>query len=99
MAPRPHKERRVRGNPNATYFKPSGIPTRDLEKIHLFLSEFEAIRLKDYEQLDQQTCAEEMQISQPTFHRLLLSARRKVGDALINGKAIAIEELVQREKE
>ena len=55
------------------------------------IDEFEAIRLKDLEQLEQTKAAEKMQISQPTFHRVLDSARKKVADALINGKAIRIE--------
>jgi uncharacterized protein len=41
-----------------------------------------------------------MRISRPTFHRILDSARKKLADALINGKAIQIEggnfELAQR---
>ena len=32
-----------------------------------------------------------MRISRPTFHRVLESARQKVADALINGKAVRIE--------
>ena len=32
-----------------------------------------------------------MNISQPTFHRIVLSARKKIADAIINGKAIKIE--------
>jgi len=32
-----------------------------------------------------------MRISRPTFHRVLESARRKLADALLNGKAIRIE--------
>jgi len=32
-----------------------------------------------------------MQISQPTFHRILLSAREKVTEALVKGKAIKID--------
>jgi len=32
-----------------------------------------------------------MNISQPTFHRLVLSARKKIADAIVNGKAIKIE--------
>jgi len=35
--------------------------------------------------------SKKMNISQPTFHRLVLSARRKIADAIINGKAIKIE--------
>ncbi len=34
---------------------------------------------------------QKMNISQPTFHRLVVSARKKIADAIINGKAIKIE--------
>ena len=51
----------------------------------------EAIRLKDLEELDQEECAGKMRISRPTFHRVLGSARGKLADALLNGKAIIIE--------
>lgn len=89
--PRPHKRRRIRGNPHATYFKPAGIPARTLEQVNLSLAEFEALRLKDFEGLEQSICAEHMQISQPTFHRLLLIARKKIAEALVGGKSIGIE--------
>jgi predicted DNA-binding protein (UPF0251 family) len=71
---------------------------RELEQVTLSLAEFEALRLKDVLALDQQTCAEQMQVSQPTFHRLLLTARKKVSDALVHGKAIRIETNMQEEK-
>ncbi|MFW6007718.1 MAG: DUF134 domain-containing protein [archaeon] len=32
-----------------------------------------------------------MNISQPTFFRLLKSAREKISDSIVNGKAIKIE--------
>lgn len=89
--PRPHKHRRVRGNPNSSYFKPAGIPTQGLEKVELTLAEFEALRLKDVQGLDQNTCAQEMTISQPTFQRLLSKAREKVATAIIKGQAIEIK--------
>ncbi len=54
--------------------------------------ECEAIRLKDYKGMSQSECAESMGISQPTFHRLLGSARKKIADGLINGKSINITE-------
>ena len=90
--PRPCKQRRIRGSPNSSYFKPAGIRTRDIEEIVLSPAEFEALRLKDVEELDQKECAKKMEISQPTFHRLITTARKKTSDAIINGKAIRIEE-------
>ena len=89
--PRPCINRRVRFNPNADYFKPAGIPMRSLEEVQLSLAEAEAVRLFDVEKLEQKLCAEKMEVSQPTFSRILDSARKKIADALIKGKAIRIE--------
>ena len=89
--PRPPKWRRVAFIPEITYFKPAGIPLRLLEEVCLSVEEAEAIRLKDLEGLEQEECAERMRISRPTFHRVLESARRKMADALLHGKAIRIE--------
>jgi len=77
--------------PGVTYFKPAGIPLRFLGEVQLSLEEAEAIRLKDIEGLDQAGCAERMNISRPTVQRILESARKKIADALLNGKAIRIE--------
>lgn len=88
---RPTKWRRVAFIPEVAYFKPAGIPLGMLEEVGLTVEEVEAIRLKDLEDLEQEECAERMHISRPTFHRVLGSARRKLADALINGKAIRIE--------
>ena len=89
---RPCKQRRIRGKPNSSYFKPAGVRTVDLEEVILTSSEFEALRLKDVENLDQTDCANKMEISQSTFHRILLSARQKTADAIVTGKAIHIKE-------
>jgi len=88
---RPRLCRRVGFDPNVTYFKPRGIPLRELEEVILPVDEYEAVRLKDLEGLEQEECAKKMNISQPTFHRLVISARKKIADAIINGKAIKIE--------
>jgi len=88
---RPFKCRRVAFLPDVTYFKPAGIPLRALEEIRLTVEEAEAIRLKDLEGLEQEEGAEKMNISRPTFQRILSSARQKIADALLNGKAIRIE--------
>ena len=89
--PRPLKCRRVEVLPGVTYLKPAGIPLRVLEEVRLSVEEAEAIRLKDLEGLEQEQGAERMNISRPTFQRVLASGRQKVADALLNGKAIRIE--------
>jgi len=74
-----------------TYFKPAGIPLRTLTEVNLSVEELEAIRLRDQEDLDQEECAGRMNISRATFQRVLQSARKKLADALLTGKAIKIE--------
>jgi uncharacterized protein len=88
---RPRICRNIRFNPEITYFKPRGIGIKELEETSLKLEEYEAVRLKDLENLEQEECAKKMNISQPTFHRLLISARKKIADSIINGKALKIE--------
>jgi uncharacterized protein len=87
---RPVKCRRVCFLPGVTYFKPAGIPMRFLSEVCLSMEEAESIRLKDLDGLEQKQCAEHMNISRPTFHRVLSSARKKIADALLNGKAVRI---------
>jgi predicted DNA-binding protein (UPF0251 family) len=77
--------------PGLTYFKPAGVPLRFLDEVRLSIEEVEAIRLKDIDDLDQEQCAGKMNISRPTFQRVLESARKKIADALLNGKAVRIE--------
>ncbi|MBT3416755.1 DUF134 domain-containing protein [Candidatus Woesearchaeota archaeon] len=89
--PRPCKQRRIFGRPNSSYFKPSGKKINELEESSLNISEFEAIRLMDLEKIPQEIAAKQMQVSQPTFSRILKSGREKIADAIINGKAIKIE--------
>jgi len=61
-----------------------------LDEIELTVEELEAIRLKDLEGLEQEHGAEKMNISRPTFQRILTSARKKIAEALLGGKAIRI---------
>ena len=89
--PRPFCRRHVGFTPGVTYFKPAGIPLRDLVEVVVPLDELEALRLADLEGLYQDQAAEKMKISRPTFARIVESARKKVADALINGKALRME--------
>lgn len=88
---RPFKCRRVEFLPDITYFKPAGIPLTDLEEVSMSVEEAEALRLKELEGLEQEQGAAKMNISRPTFQRILAAARQKMADALLNGKAIRIE--------
>ena len=85
------KPRRIGFIPDVTYFKPTGIPLRVMEEVCISMEEAEAVRLKDFEGLDQEASATKMNVSRPTFQRVLASARQKIADALLNGKAIRLE--------
>ena len=89
--PRPMRFRRVSFEPTINYFKPAGVRMRLLEDVTLAVDELEAVRLKDYEGKDQTEAAKSMDVSQPTFQRIYESARKKIADVLINGKALRIE--------
>lgn len=58
--------------------------------VTLTVEEFEAIRLADYEELDQGGAAEKMAVSRGTFQRILYAARSKVAKALVQGRGIEI---------
>lgn len=88
---RPKLLRKVCCEPGISYFKPAGVRLDVLEESVLAIDEYEALRLKDLEGLDQEQAAARMGISQPTFHRLVSSARRRLADAVVNGKAIRVE--------
>lgn len=84
--------RHLRFNPNVHYFKPRGVPMRQLAEVVLKADELEALKLHDVDELDQQQAAAEMGISQPTFSRTLARAYKKVARALVNGRAIRLEQ-------
>jgi predicted DNA-binding protein (UPF0251 family) len=88
---RPRNCRRVGSMPGSSYFKPRGIPLSSLEEVVLSVDEFEAIRLADLEGLYQEQAAERMKVSRQTFGRIVETARRKVAEALVEGKALKIE--------
>jgi uncharacterized protein len=87
---RPVKWRRVEFIPDVQYFAPFGTDKNSMEENILLVEELEAIRLKDLEGMEQEECAEKMEVSRQTFQRILNTARAKVADSLINGKAVKI---------
>ena len=89
--PRPRHFRRVGCLPQATFYKPRGIPLAVLQHITLTVDELEAIRLADLQGLYQEQAAEKMNVSRQTFGRILESAHKKIADALVNGKALSIQ--------
>ncbi len=89
---RPKIRRCMRFTPNVSYFKPRGIPLRDLEEVVLLPDELEALKLHEIDELEQIEAAKKMKISQSTFARTLERAHKKTAGAIIFGKAIRLEE-------
>jgi predicted DNA-binding protein (UPF0251 family) len=87
---RPFKNRKINGLFNADCYKPNGVPLSMLANVELSVDELEALRFADLENMYQDAAAEKMEVSRQTFGNIIKSARGKVADAIINGKAIKI---------
>ncbi|MDF0535806.1 DUF134 domain-containing protein [Shewanella yunxiaonensis] len=85
---RPKIPRRICGRPADSCFKPNGIPMTELAKVYLGSDEFEALRLVDFQGMQQQEAAQEMGVSRQTLANLVKSARFKMADCLMHGKAL-----------
>ncbi len=78
-------------------FKPiykSFVPeNKDIEGVVKLLDEeIEAIYLMDVKNLYQEDAAKQMEVSRPTFTRILKTARQKLAMAIISGSRILIED-------
>ncbi|HIQ39319.1 MAG TPA: DUF134 domain-containing protein [Methanothermococcus okinawensis] len=91
---RPRIPRFISEIPQVREFAPrimGGSGEDDVDAIKLTYEELEAIRLVDYLGFSQEEGAELMGVSRRVFWNILKSARRKIGDFLINGKVLRIE--------
>ncbi len=84
------KCRSVMYPPQRLTFKPACVPGNLLEEIALTVDEYEAIRLADYEELEHEGAAKRMNISRPTFTRLIKKARNKIAIFLIECRRLEI---------
>ena len=87
--PRPKKTRFVSAYPAIAAFVPVGVTVTG--EVSMSVEELEAIRLSDFEHLDQETAANMMEVSRHTYGRILANARSIVAEALITGKALKVE--------
>lgn len=88
--PRPKKCRRVCGLPGHAEFAPRGAGC-GTEVVVMGLDEYEAIRLIDLEGLQQEQAAAQMGVARTTAQAIYNTARRKLADCVVNGKALRIE--------
>lgn len=88
---RPRKCRRISTTPLVRFYKPQGVPVRNLQIVSLKEEELESLILADLQGLDQETAAARMEVSRSTFSRMLGEARHAVAQALAEGAALRIE--------
>lgn len=89
--PRKKCVRHVSRHPDVIYYKPAGIPMRELEEVVLHVDELEALKLADLEGMYQEEACKKMEVSRATFGRILAEAHKKMADALVNGKGLRID--------
>lgn len=88
--PRPRKCRRVCRLPENPGFDPL-TPGSRKEPVILNVDEFETLRLIDREGLSQEDCGAYMDVARTTVQQIYTSARKKIADALTEGRPLRIE--------
>ncbi len=86
--PRPKRPRCIISRPIIKEFRPEGVDAKG--EVTLSLEEFEAIRLIDFEGLDQSQAAEVMNVSRQTFGRILKIGRFNLSKALVNAYRLKV---------
>lgn len=92
--PRPSRCRRVCAEPRCRGFRPNAplVPeaSEASSSVQLFVEEFEAIRIIDFEKRTHEQCALQMQVSRTTATEIYERARAKIAEALVLGKPLEI---------
>jgi len=83
-------KRKIQFKPRCTSF--GSLVCQSEDTIHLLHEEMEALYLMDNQGLYQADSAAQMEVSRPTFARILKSAREKVSMMLITGVNLNIED-------
>ena len=86
---RPRKYRRVCHFPQALSFVPEG--GEDKQAVVLTVDEFETIRLMDREGCSQEQCGARMGVARTTVQLVYASARRKIAEAIVDGRPLKIQ--------
>ncbi len=88
--PRVPKCRKICGFPDYYSFIPENADKEQFETVVLSLDEYETVRLLDAKGMNQEACAKSMGVARTTVTAMYDSARKKIADALVNGKRIKI---------
>ncbi|NBK97566.1 MAG: DUF134 domain-containing protein [Erysipelotrichia bacterium] len=87
--PRPCKQKRICRLPRCTHFVPENNPSDRVVKMSL--EEYETIRLIDYEKMNQEECAKQMNVARTTIQSIYQKARYKVALSLVEGIRLVID--------
>ena len=88
--PRPRKWKKVCGLPRWRRFAPMGEELPGIEPLWVTVEEYETLRLMDYEGKTQEECARQMEVARTTVQSLYGSVRRKLAQALVEGRTLEI---------
>lgn len=88
---RPVKWRRVCCLPDSNRFGPLDFPSDVEDHVQMTVDEYETIRLIDWEGFTQEECSTQMNIARSTVQGIYVEARKKLAEALVNGKVLFIE--------
>jgi uncharacterized protein len=85
---RPRLSRTLKGGPDARCYAPQCDSDQKGEIVSLLPEEMAALNLIDLQLMEQEQAATALGVSRKTIWRDIHEARRKIADALINGKTI-----------
>ncbi len=90
---RPKNYRKISFTPTISGLVPygDGVDENNIGSVIIHYEEYEAIRLNDYEKMNQTESAVAMGVSRPTFTRIYMKAREKMAKALIEGRRVIVE--------
>ena len=88
--PRPRKCRKVCHFPQTLSFFP-GQGAEQKEPVILTVDEYETIRLIDKQGLSQEQCGAFMAVARTTVQQVYSTARKKLADAIVDGRPLRIE--------
>lgn len=89
--PRPRKCRKVCCLPRIREFVPACGISSPAEAVILTVDEYEAIRLIDQEDFSQEACGAFMHVARTTVQQIYTSARKKLAQALVEGRPLRIQ--------
>ena len=96
---RPQKERtvcletsRIKDFAPIWFIKSDNDINNKIESVDIFCDELEAMKLVNIDEMCMKTGWEKMWVSSATFNRIVNSAYKKVTDAIVNGKVLAVKQ-------